>query len=64
MSAYTELLAEAMNAAEFDGVSSASVKSNPMENIIDIREYDVPFHVRVSIDKSIFVGTWYQISCK
>lgn len=29
--------------------------SDQMENIIDIREYDVPYHVRVSIDLKIQV---------
>ena len=29
--------------------------------IEDIREYDVPYHVRVSIDKDIRVGKWYKI---
>jgi DNA polymerase elongation subunit (family B) len=33
-----------------------------MENILDIREHDLPLHVRVSIDKAIFVGTWYTVS--
>lgn len=26
--------------------------SNPSENIIDIREYDIPYYLRVAIDKS------------
>ena len=25
---------------------------------------DIPHHVRVSIDKSIFVGSWYDIICR
>lgn len=25
------------------------------------REYDVPYHVRVSIDCKVFVGLWYSI---
>ena len=25
------------------------------------REYDVPHHVRVSIDMKIFVGAWYSV---
>ncbi|KAK5774182.1 hypothetical protein RI543_004469 [Arxiozyma heterogenica] len=29
--------------------------------IEDIREYDVPYHVRVSIDKNIRVGKWYKV---
>ncbi|CAE1311507.1 POLE [Acanthosepion pharaonis] len=32
-----------------------------MDNIIDIREYDVPYHVRVSTDLKIFVGHWYSV---
>lgn len=28
---------------------------NASDFIIDIREYDVPYHVRVSIDKGLFV---------
>ncbi|XP_059166217.1 DNA polymerase epsilon catalytic subunit A-like [Physella acuta] len=35
--------------------------SDQMENIIDLREYDVPYHVRVSIDLKIFVGHWYSV---
>ncbi|EWC45573.1 DNA polymerase epsilon catalytic subunit A [Drechslerella stenobrocha 248] len=32
--------------------------------IIDIREYDVPYHVRVSIDKDIRIGQWYTVEAK
>ncbi len=31
------------------------------ENIVDIREYDVPYHVRVAIDLKINVGHWYMV---
>ena len=31
---------------------------------MDLREYDLPLHVRASIDKSVFVGKWYQVKCK
>ena len=53
--AYTELLAEAMEAARSGGgddkggassSSSSAAKSNPMDNLVDIREYDLPLHVR------------------
>ncbi|CAD6189723.1 unnamed protein product, partial [Caenorhabditis auriculariae] len=30
-------------------------------DIVDIREYDVPYHMRVSIDEKIFVGLWYDV---
>ena len=32
-----------------------------MENIVDIREHDVPYHVRVAIDLKINVGHWYLV---
>lgn len=34
------------------------------DSLIDIREYDVPYHVRVSIDLKINCGLWYNIRCK
>ena len=33
-----------------------------LENLTDIREHDVPYHVRVSIDKKINVGSWYDVT--
>ena len=60
-SAYQEMLAEAMS-SNFEGAGAS--KTNPLENIVDLREYDLPLHVRASIDKSIFVGTWYRVKCK
>lgn len=32
-----------------------------MENILDMREYDVPYHVRVAIDLKINGGHWYVV---
>lgn len=37
---------------------------NLLEKIDDIKEVDVPYHVRVSIDLKIFCGSWYNIQCK
>lgn len=31
---------------------------------VNFREYDVPYHVRVSIDLKIFCGSWYTVKCK
>lgn len=42
-------------------VHCASKITDQRENIIDIREYDVPYHVRVSIDLKIFCGLWYHV---
>ncbi|GAU88460.1 hypothetical protein RvY_01155 [Ramazzottius varieornatus] len=41
---------------------SMNYHSDPSEHLIDIREYDVPFHVRVSIDRQIFAGRWYTVT--
>ena len=43
--AYTELL-EAQ-------VGQSTTRSNPMDHIIDAREYDMPLHVRAAIDKQV-----------
>ena len=32
--------------------------------ITDVREYDVPYHVRVAIDNDIRVGKWYHVEAK
>ena len=32
--------------------------------VVDIREYDVPYHVRVAIDKDIRIGKWYTVEAK
>ncbi|KAK5125281.1 DNA polymerase epsilon catalytic subunit [Meristemomyces frigidus] len=32
--------------------------------ILDIREYDVPYHVRVAIDMDIRIGKWYTVEAK
>ncbi len=41
--------------------NSLKNKADQLDNIIDIREYDVPYHVRVSIDLKLNVGLWYSI---
>ncbi|OWK53601.1 DNA polymerase epsilon catalytic subunit A [Lonchura striata] len=35
--------------------------ANQMDNIVDMREYDVPYHVRLSIDLKIHVAHWYNV---
>ncbi|XP_075222044.1 DNA polymerase epsilon catalytic subunit 1 [Lycorma delicatula] len=55
---YTEML----KSAQFGKTQlETTKKTDQMENIIDIREYDVPYHVRVSIDMKIFVSSWYNV---
>ncbi|KAI3405326.2 POL2 [Candida oxycetoniae] len=38
--------------------------SDPSKLISDIKEYDVPYHVRVAIDKQVRVGKWYNVYAK
>lgn len=35
-----------------------------MDAILDIREYDVPYHARVLIDLDLRVSYWYNVSFK
>ncbi|KAE8351033.1 hypothetical protein BDV28DRAFT_162607 [Aspergillus coremiiformis] len=49
---------EIINESRSNGTMEAS------DFIIDIREYDVPYHVRVAIDKDIRIGKWYTVEAK
>ena len=33
-----------------------------LSKILDIREYDVPYHIRVMIDNEIRCANWYEFS--
>lgn len=33
-----------------------------LNNIIDLREHDIPYHLRVNIDLSIRCGLWYTVT--
>ncbi|PYH76663.1 putative DNA polymerase epsilon, catalytic subunit A/POL2 [Aspergillus uvarum CBS 121591] len=44
--------------------SRSNATINASDFIVDIREYDVPYHVRVSIDKDIRIGKWYTVESK
>ncbi|KAL1117393.1 hypothetical protein AAG570_004719, partial [Ranatra chinensis] len=56
---YSEMLTKSLIASV--DVTASKKHTDQMENILDIREYDVPYHVRVSIDCGIFVGSWYSV---
>jgi DNA polymerase epsilon subunit 1 len=49
------------------GVSGSSSKSksssseNILEFLVDIREHDVPYYIRCSIDLELRVGAWYSV---
>ncbi|KAI0057193.1 DUF1744-domain-containing protein [Artomyces pyxidatus] len=46
--------------AEAGGVGARD--KDPREGIIDIREYDVPYYLRVAMDNEIRVGLWYAVT--
>ncbi|XP_066584539.1 DNA polymerase epsilon catalytic subunit 1 isoform X2 [Prorops nasuta] len=55
---YSDMLSAALNPNQHqDGKKIV----DHMDNILDIREYDVPHHIRISIDKKIFCGAWYLV---
>ncbi|XP_055381319.1 DNA polymerase epsilon catalytic subunit 1 isoform X2 [Condylostylus longicornis] len=60
---YMQMLSHSLSSA-VEGSSSSLLNIDYMEAILDIREYDVPYHVRVSIDLKIFCGQWYNIRCR
>lgn len=41
---------------------AGSRDKDPREGIIDIREFDVPYYLRVAIDNDLRVGLWYSIT--
>jgi DNA polymerase epsilon subunit 1 len=43
-------------------MSAGGRDRDPREGIIDIREYDVPYYLRVAIDNNLRVGLWYSVS--
>ncbi|WPH04119.1 Hypothetical protein R9X50_00700400 [Acrodontium crateriforme] len=51
------------DADEADGRRPTSI-AEASDFIVDIREYDVPYHVRVAIDLDIRVGKWYNVDAK
>ncbi|XP_066509888.1 DNA polymerase epsilon catalytic subunit A-like [Hoplias malabaricus] len=62
--AYTNMLSSVLVGgsvvtADEDGTSKKI--SDQLDNIVDMREYDVPYHVRLSIDLKIHVAHWYNV---
>ncbi|KAJ8610443.1 hypothetical protein MRB53_038537 [Persea americana] len=47
-----------------DDYRAPSNIADASDYIMDIREYDVPYHVRVAIDLDIRIGRWYNVDAK
>ncbi|KAI8802655.1 putative DNA polymerase epsilon catalytic subunit A [Cladochytrium replicatum] len=49
------------------GATNAGTKGaahkDPLDFIMDLREYDVPYYVRAAIDNDFRVGYWYNVRC-
>ncbi|KAK3377104.1 hypothetical protein B0T24DRAFT_620464 [Lasiosphaeria ovina] len=69
MDTYAEVATANTDFDLFDGDSRIDERQNATfaeasDFIVDIREYDVPYHVRVMIDLDIRVGKWYFVEAK
>ncbi|XP_075389510.1 DNA polymerase epsilon catalytic subunit A isoform X1 [Tenrec ecaudatus] len=60
---YTSMLSSVLQGSGvINDEEEASKKiADQMDNIVDMREYDVPYHIRLSIDLKIHVAHWYNI---
>lgn len=61
---YTSMLSSAMSGGNVTSADEDAMQksiSDQLDNIVDMREYDVPYHVRLSIDLKIHVAHWYNV---
>lgn len=56
------LLTAGTGAAGGASSSAAAAGEDPLSLLIDLREHDVPFYQRCSIDLDIRVGCWYSVT--
>ncbi|KAL5483454.1 POL2 [Sanghuangporus weigelae] len=52
----------AAEADALNGLSKNAKDMDPRDAIIDAREFDVPYYLRVAIDNELRVGLWYTVS--
>ncbi|KAF7310481.1 DNA polymerase epsilon catalytic subunit [Mycena chlorophos] len=73
--AYAEVVSASATASmeidiedDWESLGGRATKKNgirdrdPREGIIDVREFDVPYYLRVAIDNDIRVGLWYAVT--
>ncbi|XP_058137158.1 DNA polymerase epsilon catalytic subunit A [Dasypus novemcinctus] len=60
---YTSMLSSVLQGGSVltDREETSKKVADQMDNIVDMREYDVPYHIRLSIDLKIHVAHWYNI---
>lgn len=61
---YMQMLSSSLATNSNSSEGDAKRQLDYFDFIMDIREHDVPYHVRVSIDLRIFCGQWYNIRCR
>ncbi|OWK14641.1 POLE [Cervus elaphus hippelaphus] len=61
--AYTTMLSSVLQGSSviIDEEETSKKTADQMDNIVDMREYDVPYHIRLSIDLKIHVAHWYNV---
>lgn len=65
-SAYNAMMSEHLvgggdSAGRNDAQQRRFAGDDCVNKLVDLREHDVPYHVRVAIDRQIFVGHWYDV---
>ncbi|XP_047418330.1 DNA polymerase epsilon catalytic subunit A isoform X1 [Sciurus carolinensis] len=61
--AYTTMLSSVLQGGSVitDEEETSKKVADQLDNIVDMREYDVPYHIRLSIDLKIHVAHWYNV---
>ncbi|EPY88299.1 polymerase (DNA directed), epsilon [Camelus ferus] len=61
--AYTAMLSSVLQGGSVitDEEEASKKIADQSDNIVDMREYDVPYHIRLSIDLKIHVAHWYNV---
>lgn len=62
-STYTAMLSSVLQGGNviLDEEEASKKTADQLDNIVDMREYDVPYHIRLSIDLKIHVAHWYNV---
>ncbi|KAG0248938.1 DNA polymerase epsilon catalytic subunit [Mortierella polycephala] len=59
---YAEVVsASADMGMDHEPIASRAGGGDGLDHIVDIREYDIPYTIRVAIDKDIRIGLWYNV---
>uniref|UniRef100_A0A2K5D0A6 DNA polymerase epsilon catalytic subunit n=1 Tax=Aotus nancymaae TaxID=37293 RepID=A0A2K5D0A6_AOTNA len=60
---YTAMLSSVLQRSSVitDEEEASKKIADQLDNIVDMREYDVPYHIRLSIDLKIHVAHWYNV---